>query len=320
MEGGMPNFSYSPANWTGYSTVSLSSVLTFSRPPTSAQLTSGTSTTLSRKDEGLHVFAAFAKCALLTLRWSGSRSSCSASAAQDASWRSSSNMPSVKGALLSASRSAPRTHSRAASVHNCAKSAPTKPWQSLATSSKSTSSSSAICLVFTVRISRRAASSGTSRATSLSNRPNRRTAASSSLGAPVAASTTTPELLRRPSIRVNNWAQTRLSCSESALSRFWAMASNSSIMTTEGAFRSADANLALRSSSASPDFFDATSPPFNCSTWAPDSYAAARSKVVLPQPGGPCSNTPRGGSTPNDRNNSGECKGISRTSLNTSMW
>ena len=123
----MPNFSYSPANCTGYSTVSFSSVFTFSNPPTSAQLTSGTSTTDSRKEEGLHVLAAFVKCAFETLRWSGSRSNCSANAAQDASWRSSSSIPSVNGAFDSASRNAPLTHSKAASVHSCARSAPTKP-------------------------------------------------------------------------------------------------------------------------------------------------------------------------------------------------
>mmetsp|Transcript_1517 Transcript_1517/g.4643 ORF Transcript_1517/g.4643 Transcript_1517/m.4643 type:complete len:216 (+) Transcript_1517:1241-1888(+) len=215
----MPNFVNSSANCTGYSTVSFSSVLTCSRPPTSAQLTSGTSTTDSRSDDGLHVLAAAAKCFLFTSSAPPSSANRAASASQAASWRSSSNAASPD-VSASASLKASRTQSSAASVQSCARSAPTKPWQSRATSARSTSAAMAVFFVLTLRISPRAASSGTSSATSRSRRPKRRTAASRSFGLPVAASTTTPLLARRPSISVRSCAQTRLSCSESALSRF----------------------------------------------------------------------------------------------------
>mmetsp|Transcript_61000 Transcript_61000/g.150118 ORF Transcript_61000/g.150118 Transcript_61000/m.150118 type:complete len:222 (-) Transcript_61000:1249-1914(-) len=51
-EGFIPNFSYLCAYSTGYMTVSISSCFTFSRPPTSAHVTSGISTAFSRRDEG----------------------------------------------------------------------------------------------------------------------------------------------------------------------------------------------------------------------------------------------------------------------------
>mmetsp|Transcript_5738 Transcript_5738/g.19569 ORF Transcript_5738/g.19569 Transcript_5738/m.19569 type:complete len:267 (-) Transcript_5738:1219-2019(-) len=266
----MPNFSNFSGCSTGYWTSSLSSRFTSSRPPTSAHDTSGTSTTDSRSELGLQVLSAFAKWALVTSRAAGSNSRSAASLAHVASWSSPSRRPAASTsspAFLSASR----TQSRAASVQSWATSAPTKPWQSRATSSRSTSPARLMPRVFTARISRRAASSGTSRATSRSRRPKRRRAGSRSLGLPVAASTTTPDAGFRPSMSVRSCAQMRLSCSLSALSRFCAMHSISSIMITDGAAFSAAANFARSTSSASPGFFAATSPPLSTSTLQPHS-------------------------------------------------
>mmetsp|Transcript_56469 Transcript_56469/g.115567 ORF Transcript_56469/g.115567 Transcript_56469/m.115567 type:complete len:239 (+) Transcript_56469:796-1512(+) len=52
LDGFMPNLAYLCAYWTGYMTVSINSCLTFSRPPTSAHVVSGTSTAFSLRDDG----------------------------------------------------------------------------------------------------------------------------------------------------------------------------------------------------------------------------------------------------------------------------
>mmetsp|Transcript_30761 Transcript_30761/g.73905 ORF Transcript_30761/g.73905 Transcript_30761/m.73905 type:complete len:202 (+) Transcript_30761:1108-1713(+) len=65
-EGFIPNLAYLCAYCTGYMTVSISSCLTFSRPPTSAHVVSGTSTAFSRSDEGLVLLSASRRSSCLT--------------------------------------------------------------------------------------------------------------------------------------------------------------------------------------------------------------------------------------------------------------
>ncbi|CAL6335345.1 unnamed protein product [Bathycoccus prasinos] len=104
----MPNFSNFSGCSTGYCTVSCNSCLTVSKPPTSSHETFGTSTTVSLNADGL-------VCAKAVLKWSllmAIESKISASISS-----SSKSMTSIFS----------RMHCNAASVHNAAKSAPTKP-------------------------------------------------------------------------------------------------------------------------------------------------------------------------------------------------
>jgi len=59
-----PNFSYFAAYSTGYWMVSANSLFTSSKPPTSSQVTSGTSTWVSRRADGLQTLMACRKCSL----------------------------------------------------------------------------------------------------------------------------------------------------------------------------------------------------------------------------------------------------------------
>lgn len=76
-------------------------------------------------------------------------------------------------------------------MHKAATSEPTKPWVSLATASRSTSSDSFIFLVWILRIYNLPISSGTPISIYLSKRPNLLNAGSRELGLLVAAMTIT---------------------------------------------------------------------------------------------------------------------------------
>jgi len=95
-------------------------------------------------------------------------------------------------------------HIIAASVHKCARSAPTYPCVSLAIISRFKFSSSFMLRVCMLRISNRPVSSGTPMSISLSNRPKRLNEVSTAFGLFVAPITITLLLPFIPSIRVSS--------------------------------------------------------------------------------------------------------------------
>eukprot|EP01139_Manchomonas_bermudensis_P001217 Amastigsp_a1520_219.p5 type:complete len:125 gc:universal Amastigsp_a1520_219:1561-1187(-) len=119
----MPNLRNRCGCSSGYCTISRSSRLTFSSPPMSSHDTFGTSTAVSRSADGFDASIAKLKCSWVTH--------------MDAS---------TSASMFSSSRSMTlifsRMHWSAASVHSCARSAPTWPCVFFATTSRSTSSAS----------------------------------------------------------------------------------------------------------------------------------------------------------------------------------
>mmetsp|Transcript_2893 Transcript_2893/g.6567 ORF Transcript_2893/g.6567 Transcript_2893/m.6567 type:complete len:265 (+) Transcript_2893:1021-1815(+) len=246
----------------------------------SSHLMLGTSTTVSRKEEGFTLPIADLKCS-----WDTAIES-----------RISASMVSSSKSMRSIFS---RMHVSAASVQSWARSAPTKPWVFEATSSSLTSVASFMFLQWMRRISSLPLSSGTPMSNSRSKRPNRRRAASMEFGLFVAAMTTTWPRPLMPSISVNSWETTRFSTSPLVLSRFGAIESISSMKMIAGEFFSASSKALRRLLSASPAILDMISGPLMRKKKAPVSLATARAIRVLPLPGGPYKRTPRGGFTPN---------------------
>lgn len=202
-------------------------------------------------------------------------------------------------------------HWRADSVQRAATSAPTKPWVSFATASRSTSSASFMFLVWIRRISNLPISSGTPISISLSNRPNLRRAGSIELGLLVAAITITCPLPLSPSMSVSSWETTLLSTYPWTFSLLGAIESNSSMKMMAGLCFSASSKAFLKFPSASPAIFDMISGPLIRKKNAPVSFATALAIRVLPDPGGPYSSTPLGGFTPSVLNSCGCLSGSS---------
>mmetsp|Transcript_25123 Transcript_25123/g.99975 ORF Transcript_25123/g.99975 Transcript_25123/m.99975 type:complete len:306 (+) Transcript_25123:1398-2315(+) len=276
----MPNFSNFSGCSTGYCTSSLSSRLTSSSPPMSSHVTLGTSTTVSRSDDGFETPSAYLKWSCVT----AIESSTSASMVS-----SSMSMRSIFS----------RMHCMAASVQSAAMSAPTKPCVSRAMASGSTSSSNFMLRVWMRKISSRPFSSGTPMSISRSKRPKRRSAGSIELGRFVAPMTTTFDRCLSPSMSVRSCETMRRSTSPFVLSRFGAIESISSMKMIAGEFFSASSNALRRFDSDSPAIFDMISGPLMRKKKAPVSFATARAIRVFPDPGGPYRRTPRGGLTPN---------------------
>mmetsp|Transcript_204 Transcript_204/g.446 ORF Transcript_204/g.446 Transcript_204/m.446 type:complete len:236 (+) Transcript_204:316-1023(+) len=234
----------------------------------SSHLMLGTSTTVSRSDEGLQLPIAAVKCSCDTAIES-----------------------STSASIVSSSRSIKSIFSRmqvsAASVQSCARSAPTKPCVFAAISSSFTSAFSFMFLVWMRMISSRPLSSGTPMSNSRSKRPKRRSAWSMELGRFVAPMTTVWRCPFMPSMSVSIWETTLRSTSPLVLSRFGAMESISSIKMMAGAFLSASSKALRRFASASPAIFDITSGPLIKKKKAPVSFATARAIKVFPLPGGP---------------------------------
>mmetsp|Transcript_22874 Transcript_22874/g.71696 ORF Transcript_22874/g.71696 Transcript_22874/m.71696 type:complete len:265 (+) Transcript_22874:316-1110(+) len=264
----MPNFSNFSGCSTGYWTSSLSSRLTSSRPPMSSQVTLGTSTTVSRSDDGFETPSAY-------LKWS-----CVTAIESRTSASITSSSMSIRSIFS-------RMHCIAASVQSAATSAPTKPCVSRAMDSGSTSSSSFMFLVWMRKISRRPFSSGTPMSISRSKRPKRRSAGSIELGRLVAPMTTTLERCLRPSMRVRSCETMRRSTSPLVLSRLGAMESISSMKMIAGEFFSASSKALRRFDSDSPAILDMISGPLIRKKKAPVSLATARAMSVFPEPGGP---------------------------------
>mmetsp|Transcript_83845 Transcript_83845/g.242185 ORF Transcript_83845/g.242185 Transcript_83845/m.242185 type:complete len:236 (+) Transcript_83845:1082-1789(+) len=234
----------------------------------SSHLTFGTSTTVSRKDEGLQL-------PMAALKWS---------------WHTAIESK-ISASIVSSSKSMSsifsRMHVRAASVQSCAKSAPTKPWVFAAMSSSFTSGASFMFFVWMRRISRRPLSSGTPMSNSRSKRPKRRRAASMVFGRFVAPMTTVWLRPFMPSMSVRSCDTMRRSTSPLVLSRLGAIESISSMKMIAGAFFSASSKARRRFPSASPAIFDIISGPLMRKKKAPVSLATARAMSVLPLPGGP---------------------------------
>mmetsp|Transcript_41125 Transcript_41125/g.94837 ORF Transcript_41125/g.94837 Transcript_41125/m.94837 type:complete len:265 (-) Transcript_41125:985-1779(-) len=264
----MPNFSNFSGCSTGYCTSSRSSFFTSFSPPMSSHVVVGTSTTVSRSDDGFDMPSAYWK-------WSWFTAIASRSSASMVS--SSISMRSIFS----------RMHCMAASVQSAAMSAPTKPWVSRAIDSGSTSSSSFMLRVWMRKISRRPFSSGTPMSISRSKRPKRRSAASIELGRFVAPITTTFARDLRPSMSVSICDTMRRSTSPLVLSRLGAIESISSMKMIAGAFFSASSKALRRFDSDSPAIFDMISGPLIRKKKAPVSLATARAMRVLPEPGGP---------------------------------
>mmetsp|Transcript_5359 Transcript_5359/g.16900 ORF Transcript_5359/g.16900 Transcript_5359/m.16900 type:complete len:306 (-) Transcript_5359:660-1577(-) len=275
----MPNFSNFSGCSTGYCTSSLSSRLTSSKPPMSSHVTFGTSTTVSRNEEGFDTPRA-------NLKWS-----CVTAIESSTSASITSSSMSIRSIFS-------RMHCMAASVQRAAMSAPTKPCVSRAMASGSTSSSSFMFRVWMRKISKRPFSSGTPMSISRSKRPKRRRAGSMELGRLVAPMTTTLARCLRPSMSVSSCETMRRSTSPLVLSRLGAIESISSMKMIAGEFFSASSKALRKLDSDSPAILDMISGPLIKKKNAPVSFATARAISVLPDPGGPYSNTPRGGLTP----------------------
>ena len=99
-------------------------------------------------------------------------------------------------------------------------------------------------------------------------------------------------------MHVSSCATILRSISRCADSRRGAIASISSMKTTHGASAAADANRPLMMASDSPDTPATTSGAATRRKGTPALRATACASAVLPHPGGPCSRSPRGGSTP----------------------
>mmetsp|Transcript_34729 Transcript_34729/g.121117 ORF Transcript_34729/g.121117 Transcript_34729/m.121117 type:complete len:268 (+) Transcript_34729:145-948(+) len=267
----MPNFSYFSGCSTGYCTSSRSSRFTSCRPPMSSHVVLGTSTTVSRSDDGLDTPRAYLKWSCVT----AIESSTSASIVS-----SSMSMRSIFS----------RMHCMAASVQSAAMSAPTKPCVSRAMDSGSTSSSSFMLRVWMRKISRRPFSSGTPMSISRSKRPKRRSAGSMELGRFVAPMTKTFFFEPTPSISVRIWLMTRSPASEAPPDpdpRALAMASISSKKRMQGADARAFSKSSRTLASDSPNHMVSNSGPLMEIKLAPHSWATAWASKVLPQPGGP---------------------------------
>ena len=190
----------------------------------------------------------------------------------------------------------------AASLVKATKSAPTNPGVDLAIKSISKSPSNVNLLHSTINIRARAFLSGTDIHISRSNLPARLSAGSNESGRFVAPMTMTacPPVFSmvRLSKHVNSCATILLSMPREAVSLLGVIASISSINTKQGALAIASSNKDLTFCSDCPDIPETISGALTRKNATPNSPAMALANDVLPHPGGPCNNIPRGGSTP----------------------
>mmetsp|Transcript_991 Transcript_991/g.2886 ORF Transcript_991/g.2886 Transcript_991/m.2886 type:complete len:292 (-) Transcript_991:416-1291(-) len=225
--------------------------------------------------------------------------------------------PGLAASILVSSEKTRFTATTAASLASALRSAPTKPGVMWAMASKSKSPSSRIPAVMHLRMCARASASGMPMAISRSKRPARRKAGSSESGRLVAPMTSTvglvdpssalplfspePASTRRESMHVRSWATMRRSIPRLLVSRFPVIASISSMKMMDGAAAWADSNSRRTFSSLSPDMPETISGADTLKNATFISPAIARASIVLPQPGGPWSRMPRGGSMPRCR-------------------
>mmetsp|Transcript_32540 Transcript_32540/g.85518 ORF Transcript_32540/g.85518 Transcript_32540/m.85518 type:complete len:242 (+) Transcript_32540:1324-2049(+) len=194
------------------------------------------------------------------------------------------------------------------------KSAPEKPGVARAIVSRSTDSSSGTGLAYSCRICLRPATSGSGTVTRLSKRPGRTSARSSASGKLVAASTITPAFCWNPSISTRSWLRVIFIACWSFGLRCDPMASISSMKMIAGELASASSKTFRRPASDSPERLDMTSGPLIVWKCTPVSDLTACAIIVLPEPGGPTSSTPRGGRTPISSKTTGCISGRSTSS------
>ncbi len=204
-----------------------------------------------------------------------------------------------------------REAAMAASRASASMSAPTKFSVRRAISSRSTSSASGLCRVWTSRIFRRASSSGTGTWTWRSSRPGRSSAESIRSGRLVVAMTTTSSSDSSPSSSVSSWETTRSETPESLWlrPRSVAMESISSKNTTVGAFSRALLNTSRTPFSDSPTNLFSSSGPLMEMKLESASLATAFASRVFPVPGGPYIRTPFAAAMSNWSNTSGYSSG-----------
>mmetsp|Transcript_16692 Transcript_16692/g.51284 ORF Transcript_16692/g.51284 Transcript_16692/m.51284 type:complete len:200 (+) Transcript_16692:1537-2136(+) len=153
----------------------------------------------------------------------------------------------------------------------------------------------------TLRMASRPVLSGRSTVTWRSKRPGRRSAGSRVSLRLVAATTSTPSELLKPSISVRIWLRV---CSRSSLPlltptpRRPPTASISSMNTTQGAFLRASAKRLRTREAPTPTNISTNSEPETLMNLASASPARERAMRVLPVPGGPSRSTPRGSWAP----------------------
>ena len=181
-----------------------------------------------------------------------------------------------------------------------ASSAPEAPEAILAIRLKSTLSSSFTFFAWTLRISSRPFRSGSSTGTRRSKRPGLVSAGSRDSGRFVAARMITPLFVSNPSISVRSWFSV---CSRSSLpptrpSRFWPMASISSMNTIHGAFSFACLNRSRTLDAPIPTNISTNSDPDMEKNGTFASPATAFASMVLPVPGGPTRRIPFGMEAP----------------------
>ena len=135
-----------------------------------------------------------------------------------------------------------------------------------------------------------------------SNLPGRSSAGSSTSGRLVAARTTIPWVMSKPSISASSWFSV---CSRSSLAttapepaRRWPIASTSSTKMMAGARLRASLNRSRTRAAPTPTNISTKLEPVTEKKGTEASPATARASSVLPVPGGPIISTPRGAIAP----------------------
>ena len=186
---------------------------------------------------------------------------------------------------------------KAASLTRFIRSAPEKPGVPRAMVFRLTSGASGTLRTCTFRICSRPTTSGFGTTTWRSKRPGRSSAGSSTSGRLVAAIKMMPSLASKPSISTSSWFSV---CSRSSLPpprpapRWRPTASISSMKMMQGAFFFACSNMSRTRLAPTPTNISTKSEPEMVKNGTLASPAMARASSVLPVPGGPTSNTPRG--------------------------
>ena len=202
---------------------------------------------------------------------------------------------SSRSALVTSDRPA-RAASSAASFTRFASSAPEKPGVPRAVAFRSTDAAIGTRRVCTWRISIRPFRSGEPTVTCRSKRPGRSSAWSRMSGRLVAAMTTIPPCVVKPSISTSSWFSvcSRSSWLSELLPRARPTASSSSMKTMHFSWRAASLNSRRTRAAPTPAYISTKSAPLANRNGTPASPAIDRASSVLPVPGGPTSRTPFG--------------------------
>ena len=193
-----------------------------------------------------------------------------------------------------------RTARSAASLMMLARSAPEAPGVERAITPRSIPGSIFTSSAWILRMASRPARSGSSTGMRRSKRPGRSSAWSRVSGRLVAASTTMPLWLSKPSISERSWFRvcSRSSLEESDVSRRLPTASISSMKMMQGAFSLACLKRSRTLAAPRPTNISTKAEPAIWKNVTPASPATALARSVLPVPGGPTSSAPRGQRAP----------------------